>query len=490
MIALILFTCLPQDVYTASQTLTNPSGQPWGDYGVSVALDGDWLAVGSADNQSAQAGPGSGSVFTYERDASGAFVAWGEIPSPGGQPGASFGRPVDILDDMLIASAQGTGSLLGRVYYYERDSTRWNLSATLVSGSSADAYFARAVGFGSNFVAASHPHADNSRGAVFVYDFPLQGPTAPSHSLPAPVVLDQNDLFGWDVAVSDDDHIAVSCLGRGEAYIYERQPSSGAWTLLTAITHPGIGYSLDWGGERLLVSAPYTPTPTGSGVVHEFALDGSLRGELTGAGHHHFGLELKALPGHVYTHARQATPGLPSRVLHHELVPAAGWTLRGTFLPTGPGSGQGMDAQGSEVTLGGAQASPGSVGVFERPAPFLNTCITSVNSTGQHARIGAVGTASASGPLSIVADGLPAQYGWLFSGPTSTILPFGNGYICVGGGLTRRTLRPVTPAGTIGFAVSGAQAGTTEHYQVWFADPLAGGAGFNLTDGLEVTFAP
>jgi hypothetical protein len=32
--------------------------------------------------------------------------------------------------------------------------------------------------------------------------------------------------------------------------------------------------------------------------------------------------------------------------------------------------------------------------------------------------------------------------------------------------------------------------GTTWYFQLWYQDPAAGGAGFNLSDGLSVTFCP
>ena len=32
--------------------------------------------------------------------------------------------------------------------------------------------------------------------------------------------------------------------------------------------------------------------------------------------------------------------------------------------------------------------------------------------------------------------------------------------------------------------------GTTWNFQAWFRDPAAGGSGFNLSNGLELTFLP
>ena len=34
------------------------------------------------------------------------------------------------------------------------------------------------------------------------------------------------------------------------------------------------------------------------------------------------------------------------------------------------------------------------------------------------------------------------------------------------------------------------QAGDTRYFQFWYRDPGVIGAGYNLTDGLEVTFCP
>ena len=42
---------------------------------------------------------------------------------------------------------------------------------------------------------------------------------------------------------------------------------------------------------------------------------------------------------------------------------------------------------------------------------------------------------------------------------------------------------PPQPSGQI-------TAGSTWNFQFWYRDPAAGGADFNLSDGLEVTFCP
>ncbi len=78
--------------------------------------------------------------------------------------------------------------------------------------------------------------------------------------------------------------------------------------------------------------------------------------------------------------------------------------------------------------------------------------------------------------------------------------PFGNGFLCVGPGATGNARLPVEQAdltGVLAYSLdfgspptSATQiiAGSTWNFQAWFRDPAAGGAFFNLSDGVRVTF--
>lgn len=74
---------------------------------------------------------------------------------------------------------------------------------------------------------------------------------------------------------------------------------------------------------------------------------------------------------------------------------------------------------------------------------------------------------------------------------------FGDGLRCAGGGLTRMGVRVPNGSGQAtwgpGLAASGAySAGDTRSFQGWYRDPAGSpcGAGFNLTNGVTVTFIP
>ena len=72
------------------------------------------------------------------------------------------------------------------------------------------------------------------------------------------------------------------------------------------------------------------------------------------------------------------------------------------------------------------------------------------------------------------------------------------GFRCIGGTVYRLDVT-VAVAGVLSHALDvtdppspGGQitAGSTWNFQAWFRDPAGGGAAFNLSDGLNVTFSP
>ena len=77
--------------------------------------------------------------------------------------------------------------------------------------------------------------------------------------------------------------------------------------------------------------------------------------------------------------------------------------------------------------------------------------------------------------------------------------PFGDGVLCLDQGASPLARLAVTPvAGNVlttrlplqmpPTAAATITAGSTWSFQAWFADPAAGGAGFNLSSDLRVTF--
>jgi len=127
------------------------------------------------------------------------------------------------------------------------------------------------------------------------------------------------------------------------------------------------------------------------------------------------------------------------------------------------------------------------------------------NSTGFGALLSATGDASVlSDTLVFYGTNLPSGPGLYFQGNNAVNSgdgnPFGDGLRCAGGGVRRLQIRfsnagnGFSTSTTIAVASAGAvSAGQTKRYQLWYRDTAPGApcsSGFNLTNGLEVTWAP
>ncbi len=131
------------------------------------------------------------------------------------------------------------------------------------------------------------------------------------------------------------------------------------------------------------------------------------------------------------------------------------------------------------------------------PTP-VNFCSTSPNSVGPGSVMTYQGTPNIStNDFVLSATQLPVgSSGIFFYGSNAVQQPFGNGFRCVGGTVFRLPLVTADFIGDANYAIDyGAlpgpiSAGSLWRFQYWYRNPAGGGAGFNLSDGLAVTFCP
>ncbi len=138
------------------------------------------------------------------------------------------------------------------------------------------------------------------------------------------------------------------------------------------------------------------------------------------------------------------------------------------------------------------------------PCGATSYCVAAPNSVGPGAQIGSSGsTCTALNDFTLTCNGLPPNTNGLwFYGANAGQIPFGNGFRCVTGSVFR--LGPAQTVGAQGTtsrfvdlnvppASGGASAitgGSTWRFQFWYRNPAGGGAGFNLSNGLEAVFCP
>ena len=133
-----------------------------------------------------------------------------------------------------------------------------------------------------------------------------------------------------------------------------------------------------------------------------------------------------------------------------------------------------------------------------------NYCTSFPNSSGNSASMGSSGLADVSlNNFDLTVGGAATnQFCLFFYGPSQTTILFGDGILCITGGFHRlsppqmldgsgaatRQLNFSQPPANSGPGMIA--PGSTWNFQCWFRDPSFGASGYNLSDGLNVTFCP
>ena len=132
------------------------------------------------------------------------------------------------------------------------------------------------------------------------------------------------------------------------------------------------------------------------------------------------------------------------------------------------------------------------------PAPQV-FCTSTPNSTGSTAGVSTTGTPSlTSNDLVVAATNAPANKSALFFyAPNPFTQPFGNGVLCLSGGLQRLPVLTTDASGAASQPIDlhaapfgSPRIGAPLRFQLWFRDPAAGGAQFDTSDALLVRVCP
>ncbi|MGD2016521.1 MAG: M14 family zinc carboxypeptidase [Planctomycetota bacterium] len=159
--------------------------------------------------------------------------------------------------------------------------------------------------------------------------------------------------------------------------------------------------------------------------------------------------------------------------------------VRVRFIASDLGSGSIVEAALDDVVV--RAADPGC------PEPE-NYCVLSPNQWTSGAVIGAVGSTDVGqNQLTLTVTGAnPAGFGLFFYGQGRAQIPTGNGSLCIAGAFQRLAVVQTDIFGTGTYALDFPSLavpianGETWNFQYWLRD--VGGAGFNFSDGLEITF--
>lgn len=127
-----------------------------------------------------------------------------------------------------------------------------------------------------------------------------------------------------------------------------------------------------------------------------------------------------------------------------------------------------------------------------------NYCSSNANSTGSPAVISLTGSDSvALADLRLTSEPVPNQPGIFFYAPSQIEVPFGNGFLCISGGIVRLPV-VVASGNTVSYtldfgslpAAGQINPGDTWNFQHWMRDPAGGGTFFNTSNAVSLLFIP
>jgi FG-GAP repeat len=256
-----------------------------GQFGVSVAVDGDTAVVGAPRDDAG--GSDSGSAYVFVRSGS-SWTGEAKLTASDGAAGDSFGS-VAIDGDTVVVGAFGNndaGSNSGSAYVFVRSGTNWTEQAKLTaSDAEMDDHFGGSVAVsGDTTVVGALHFLTGGNGAAYV--FVRSGSSWSQQQKLTASDGAASDRFGASVAIDGDTVVAGARLDddagtfSGSAYVFVRSGSS--WTeeaklaASDAAAGDQFGASVAISGDTAVVGARLDDgAGTDSGSAYVFVRSGT-----------------------------------------------------------------------------------------------------------------------------------------------------------------------------------------------------------------------
>ena len=508
-------------------------------FGEASALQGGTLVVGAPGED------GRGAAYVFERDPTGAWMQQAKLVAQDAGAEDAFGTCVGLDAGRILIGAPGDDDVAldaGAVYVFDVAGSAWVETQMLVApDGNIDDQFGSSLSYQGGQLAVGAPRDANlagfRAGSVYVFE-PATGSLAFTEKL-RPAADADRAKFGTSLELSGTTLVVgaprkeVEDFRAGAVYVFEE--TGGLFLEQEMLVPPGgqvgFGEALDLDGDRLLVGAPSTGVFVGEVCLFErsggsWTSTSCLRAA-SPRNSDAFGSAVALCGDRAYVGA----PGYDRDALQTgatfaysvgvggqldydaTLSRAVPFEARGTSLALE------QDGLSELIAIGGPRSDPGgSVGLYVSGPQYASFCDATDGSLAACpcANPGLPETgcdrAQATGGigLELVRQELHPQnratllgFGYpVMSAPGVTVLrsaqqtsaaPFGDGILCLSGGLVR--VGAVLASGGISLQTIGHGAGVGPgvfHYQLWvrnspvmFCDP---GAAFNLSSGRSITW--
>ena len=141
------------------------------EFGTSVAIDGEYMAIGAELEDGPQADD-QGAVFVYQLQSNG-WVYTARLTADDGESGDSFGRSVSVDNNLVVVGAHKKNDGQGRVYVFQGEGSAWDeVNNLFTSQGSPGDLLGESVAVSGTAVMAGAPFF-LSDGAAFVYNAAL-----------------------------------------------------------------------------------------------------------------------------------------------------------------------------------------------------------------------------------------------------------------------------------------------------------------------------
>ncbi len=275
------------DSWAETQLLTPSDVSSLDDFGFSVAIDGDVLAVGNPN--------ADGEVWVFERDMGGIWQETAQLFDLSGESD-DLGFSVAVAGNVIAAGAPGTpfsggaapsdfggvtpGTNAGAVYVFAQDGLgAWGEVAQLTDPEwdgdialSTEDLLGYSVAMTADRIVAGAPHinsADFGPGSVLI--FSAAGGGTFEDRLPSPIAFEG---FGTAVAIAGETIVVgeLAAIGDAEAFVYELDAGSWVGTeLIPSGANFRFGVAVDVLGDQIAVGAQ----DGNLGIAYTFERDGA-----------------------------------------------------------------------------------------------------------------------------------------------------------------------------------------------------------------------
>jgi uncharacterized repeat protein (TIGR01451 family) len=253
-------------LFSEEAKLTADDGKAGDHFGISVAMDGNTVLIGSENGAAYVFVRGSG-VWTLQRKLT--------------KDDFGFGTSVALSGDTALIGAYGANDNKGAAYVFVREAGVWSEQAMLIAtdGALSDAFGVSVAIDGDTALIGADRNGDEYAGAAYLFERKADGTWSEQQKLTGGAVW---GLFGASVALAGDTAL-IGAYGvdnsKGAAYVFVLD-GAGHWTqqgLLTADNGGAgdyFGTSVALSGDTALVGAPEAGS-SGQGAAYVFTRNGT-----------------------------------------------------------------------------------------------------------------------------------------------------------------------------------------------------------------------